>query len=115
MKTLQERFADWVEWDGASFEMGAHLGLWPEWDSKDPWGEVKGIIWSSNPLGDGIANFLEALVKAEVLERREEPDTAFRWNKSFSSQPSQDTCSKCQGRCLPQNHAGWDPTQEGHG
>ena len=25
------------------------------------------------------------------------------------------TCSKCQGRCMPQNHAGWDPTQEGHG
>jgi hypothetical protein len=25
------------------------------------------------------------------------------------------TCSKCRGRCLPQNHAGWDPTQEGHG
>lgn len=24
-------------------------------------------------------------------------------------------CSKCQGRCMPQNHAGWDPTQEGHG
>ncbi len=24
-------------------------------------------------------------------------------------------CSKCSGRCLPQNHAGWDPTQEGHG
>ena len=24
-------------------------------------------------------------------------------------------CSKCRGRCMPQNHAGWDPTQEGHG
>jgi len=24
------------------------------------------------------------------------------------------TCSKCPGECLPQNHAGWDPTQEGH-
>jgi len=24
-------------------------------------------------------------------------------------------CSKCPGECRPQNHAGWDPTQEGHG
>ena len=24
-------------------------------------------------------------------------------------------CSKCPGACLPQNHAGWDPTSEGHG
>lgn len=24
-------------------------------------------------------------------------------------------CSKCQGRCMPQNHAGWDLTKEGHG
>lgn len=25
------------------------------------------------------------------------------------------TCSKCPGECFPQRHAGWDPTQEGHG
>lgn len=25
------------------------------------------------------------------------------------------TCSKCSGECRAQNHAGWDPTQEGHG
>ena len=25
------------------------------------------------------------------------------------------TCSKCPGECMAQNHAGWDPTQEGHG
>lgn len=24
-------------------------------------------------------------------------------------------CSKCPGECYPQNHAGWDPTQEGFG
>lgn len=24
-------------------------------------------------------------------------------------------CSKCPGQCFPQNHAGWDPTNEGHG
>jgi hypothetical protein len=24
-------------------------------------------------------------------------------------------CSKCYGECYPQNHAGWDPIQEGNG
>lgn len=49
----------------------------------DCWHGAKGIIWSANPLGDAIANFLEALVLEGMLERREEPDIGFRWNFNY--------------------------------
>ena len=81
---------------------------------EDPWFGNKGVMWSANPLGDALAHFLDNLVEEGMLERREEPDTAYRWNPKYGIQEEY-TCSKCRGKCMPQNHAGWDPTQEGHG
>ena len=43
------------------------------------WLERKGVVWSNNPVGNALAEILEALVKVGVLERREEPDVGFRW------------------------------------
>lgn len=84
--SLKERLADWRDWDGASFELGACLGFWMDFGAPhgiDPWHGVKGVMWSNNPLGNSLANFLEALVEAGVLEKREEPDIAFRWNPNY--------------------------------
>jgi len=84
--SLKDRLADWLDWDGASYEVGACLGFWPEFGTdpgQDNWNGVKGVMWSRNPLGEAIANFLEALVEEGMLERREEPDTGFRWNPNY--------------------------------
>jgi hypothetical protein len=88
--SLQERLAGWTDWDGASYHLGACLGFWPEFGAPgdatgpfDPWHGVKGVIWSSNPLGNTLATFLEGLVKIGALERRDEPDIQFRWNPKY--------------------------------
>jgi hypothetical protein len=85
--SLKERLADWTPWDGAIYSLGACLGFWPEFGAPpehDCWHGIKGIIWSSNSLGDSLAAFLEALVIAGCLEKIEEPDISFRWNKNYT-------------------------------
>lgn len=88
--SLQERLTGWVDWDGAIYTLGACLGFWPEFGAPsdargqfDSWHGVKGTIWSNNPLGNALAEFLEALVVEGCLERREEPDIGFRWNPKY--------------------------------
>jgi hypothetical protein len=113
--TLKERLTGWKDWDGATYELGVCLGLWSDYGAPpgyDAWHGNKGIIWSNNPLGSALSSFLDKLVEVGMLERREEPDIGYRWNASYIEDSG---CSKCRGICIPQNHAGWDPTQEGHG
>jgi hypothetical protein len=84
--SLQERLAGWTSWDGAIYQVGTTLGFWPEFGAPaghDSWHGVKGTVWSANPLGDAIANFLEALVIEGCLERHDEPDIEFRWNPNY--------------------------------
>lgn len=84
--SLKERLADWQDWDGASYELGACLGFWIDFGAPyefDSWHGVKGVMWSNNPLGNALAIFLDNLVEASVLERREEPDIAYRWNPNY--------------------------------
>lgn len=84
--SLKERLTGWLEWDQAAYQVGACLGFWPEFGAPqghDLWHQAKGVIWSANPLGDGIAHFLEALVVEGCLEKREVPDIAFRWNPDY--------------------------------
>jgi hypothetical protein len=57
------------------FELGVVLGLFEDGD----WIKKKGVVWSANPIGDALRHMLLALTRAGVLERREEPDIAFRW------------------------------------
>ncbi len=57
----------------------------PEFKAPDGsgWYDIKGIIWSVNPLGDAIGNFIYALVDVGMLEQRNESDIQFRWNKEY--------------------------------
>lgn len=91
LASLQERLADWTDWDLAEYELGACLGFWPEFGAPsdasgplDPWHGVKGVIWSASTLGDGLYDFLQVLVKEGCLERRE-PDIQYRWNSNYKS------------------------------
>lgn len=84
--SLKERLAGWTDWDGASYELGACLGFWPEFGALsgyDPWNGVKGVFWYRNPLGEALRIFLETLVTEGCLERRSEPDIAYRWNPNY--------------------------------
>lgn len=86
--SLQERLAGWHDWDGASYEVGACLGFWPEFGApigEDHWNGVKDAIRSANPLGDAVANFLEALVKEGCLQKRGglTHGVQFRWNPNY--------------------------------
>lgn len=83
--SLKERLSDWMDWDGACYEVGACLGFWPDFGAthdQDCWHGAKGIIWSANPLGNAISDFLEGLVLEGMLER-EESGPSFRWNPEY--------------------------------
>jgi hypothetical protein len=80
MKTLRERLADWHDFDGAAYELGVVLGLFPEFGQEpgqDPWHGTKGIFWSANPLGDVLNEMLHKLVEVGMLDF---DDERFRWN-----------------------------------
>lgn len=82
--SLKERLADWIEWDGAAYHLGACLGFWPEYGAPpghDNWHGYKGVVWSSE--GDELYHFLDGLVTMGLLERKEEPDIAYRWNPNY--------------------------------
>lgn len=89
LASLEERLSGWVDWDSAFYQVGACLGFWPEFGGPeshgaDIWNGVKYIIWSEHPIGSAISHFMDELVAAGVLEKREEPDIAYRWNSKFS-------------------------------
>jgi hypothetical protein len=88
--SLQERLGDWTSWDMTIYQVGACLGFWPEFGAPGdatgpfgPWHGVKGVIWSDSVLGDAIADLIYDLVQEGCLERREEPDTEYRWNPKY--------------------------------
>ena len=87
--SLQERLSGWTSWDIAMYHIGACLGFWPEFGAPydhDSWHGVKGVIWSGNPLGDALSNFIVALSEEGCLERREEPDIEYRWNPNYKGE-----------------------------
>ena len=72
---LADDLAQWTDGDGAQYELGRSLGLF----SDRSFMQVKWVFWSNNPLGQALWDMLHALVKAGVLEYRDEPDHQFRW------------------------------------
>lgn len=88
MKTLRERLANWIDFDGAAYELGVALGIFEqEWGGgvpgrDDPWHGTKGIFWSANPLGDALDQMLRQMVKAGVLEF-DVQGLRYRWNPSY--------------------------------
>ena len=75
--TLRERLKDWVDWDEAMFFLAVALGIMP--DGNESWFANKGLFWSSNPRESTLAEILQRLVKADILEYRQEPDQQYRW------------------------------------
>jgi hypothetical protein len=45
--------------------------------------DTKHVFWTDNDLGNGLHDALLALVRAQVLDRREEADEQFRWHHSL--------------------------------
>ena len=74
--TFADELADWVDWDCAAYAVGVALGVFTGEEERL---SLKWIFWSANPLGDGLANVLNSLVHAGVLDYREEPEQQYRW------------------------------------
>ncbi|WP_262282227.1 hypothetical protein [Micromonospora sp. MA102] len=76
---LGDDLAEWTDVDCAQYELGRSLGLF----SGRSFMQVKWVFWSNNPLGQALWDMLQALVKAGVLEYRDEPDHQFRWRTAM--------------------------------
>jgi hypothetical protein len=46
-------------------------------------GRAKHVFWSDHPIGNALYRMLDELVGVGVLEKRDEPDTQYRWNPTF--------------------------------
>ena len=75
--SLKVSLADWTDIDIAEHAITVSLGIVPA--NIFP----KATYWSNNPVGNALYEVLELLTKAEIIQRREEPDIQFRWNPSF--------------------------------
>ena len=83
---LPEAFKDWLDFDGAEFELAKCLGLMPN----VPWDPVahKAMFWTSNRFGNELYSVLERLVAMGALEMNAERQ--FRWNAAFDYQQTAD-------------------------
>ena len=77
--SLAEDLADWEDWDGAAYLLGRSLGLFRDQNFQT---DAKHVFWTDDDLGNGLHDALLALVRARLLDRREEPDEQFRWHRS---------------------------------
>ena len=82
MKTLRATLADWTDQDGAAYLMSVALGLMNPEDAPFHT-KAKHVFWSAHPVGEALHGFLETLAALGVLERRDEPDVQYRWNREF--------------------------------
>ncbi|MEV8505054.1 hypothetical protein AB0368_09525 [Actinoplanes sp. NPDC051475] len=73
--TLADNLTEWTDWDGAQYSLGQALGLF---EGKS-FIEVKHVFWTDSTLGTELHELLLALIRADVLDRREEPDEQFQW------------------------------------
>ncbi len=76
---LREKLKNWIDIDLAAFELAQCLGI----IEGKTFLETKWIYWSGNKTGDFLYKMLDELVKTEILEKRDEPDLQYRWNKKF--------------------------------
>lgn len=73
---LSEQLRDWQDLDVAGHYLAVCLGL-VGGNSAFP----KAVMWTDNPLGNGLVQILKELVAAGVLQ---EDDERVRWNPDFS-------------------------------
>ncbi|MFC7242660.1 hypothetical protein ACFQO7_09225 [Catellatospora aurea] len=90
--SLKDRLSDWVDADGAAYSLALELGVF---DQGIPFGEVKYLFWTVNPVGDGLHAALLVLVEAGVLEMRD--DHAFRWSPGFAVKAVQTLRESAEG------------------
>lgn len=84
MKTLRKRLKDWMDIDGAIWEVGACLGMVPEFPENRCWGELKWVVWSNNPTGNAMSDVMFRLIDEGVLERdMEGQHDRVRWNPNW--------------------------------
>ena len=80
--TLRETLRSWTDWDGAAYCLAVALGLIDP--ARAPLQtKAKHVFWSQHEVGGALHDMLEILVKLGVIERREEPDTQYRWNQDY--------------------------------
>lgn len=81
-KESLRRMQEWVDWDGAAYDLGCALGLFDR--EKNLFAtRVKHVFWTNHPVGHALSECLDQLVVSGILERREEPDIQYRWNPEF--------------------------------
>ena len=77
---LKTALVDWTDIDVAQY----HLGICLNMISSDvSFTSVKYIFWTDNTIGNALAQMLDTLTQAQVLEKRDEPDFQYRWNENF--------------------------------
>ncbi|MBU0728684.1 MAG: hypothetical protein KKE17_10590 [Proteobacteria bacterium] len=82
MKSLKENLTDWTDWDQAELAIAKSLNILSPDSEMTP--DTKGIFWSTNPLGNFLADVLEQMSEIGILEFREKPDLQFRWNNDYT-------------------------------
>jgi hypothetical protein len=78
--SLRESLADWMDWDGAAFNLAVCVGLMNDATFQT---RSKHVFWSQNETGELLFRMLDQLVAAGVLETRTEPDRQYRWNPAY--------------------------------
>jgi hypothetical protein len=82
IETLKAALQDWTDWDGAGYSIAVALGLIDPQVSPFQT-RAKHVFWSDHAVGSTLLQFLEALASLGVLERRDEPDVQYRWNRAY--------------------------------
>ena len=78
--TLRHALHDWTDIDVAQFYLAVSLGIMQSYVS---FSQVKGAFWTDNPVANTLVEILDSLRKANILEKRDEPDYQYRWNPDF--------------------------------
>jgi hypothetical protein len=73
---LSTTLREWTDWDVAGFCVGRSLGLF----DRQSWLETKHIFWTDNPAGKMLQAMLGELATSGILDRRDKPDTQYRWS-----------------------------------
>lgn len=77
--TLKNALENWMDFDGAQYELAKTLGIMTEAD--DFCTTVKHVFWTNNSLGNSLSDILESLVDAGVLLQND--DQEFKWNSDY--------------------------------
>ncbi len=81
MTIFRDQVSEWVDFDGAMFDLAVSLGVMSQDTSFTT--DAKHVFWSSNQLGDALDDMLKILHRIGAVEHNSE-DGKYRWNDRFS-------------------------------